>query len=47
MSRRKTDEEYRQTGAFRFFRWLSGSKDAYIDTVEMKPVLVHLGCGNR
>ena len=37
MSRRKTDEEYRQTGAFRFFRWLSGSKDAYVDTVEMKP----------
>ena len=37
MSRRKTDEEYRQTGAFRFFRWLSGAGDAYVDRVEMKP----------
>lgn len=37
MSRLKSDEEYRKTGAYRFFRWLSGTKDPYLGNVEMKP----------
>ncbi len=36
MSRLKTREEYEKTFAFRFFRWLSGSKDPYVDEVEMQ-----------
>lgn len=36
MSKQKTPDEYRKTFAFHFFRWLSGSKDPYVDTVEMK-----------
>lgn len=35
--RKKTDNEYRKTRAFRFFRWLNGEKDPYLDQVEMKP----------
>lgn len=37
MSRRKSDEEYKKTGAFRFFLWMKGEKDPYLDNVEMKP----------
>lgn len=37
MSKRKSQEEYEKTGAFHFFRWLSGSKDPYVGEVEMKP----------
>ena len=37
MSRRKSDEAYEKTFAFKFFRWLSGEKDPYLDVVEMKP----------
>lgn len=37
MSRRLTDAEYSRTKAFKFFRWLSGIKDPYMDTVEMIP----------
>ncbi|MCR4651953.1 MAG: hypothetical protein K5662_09415 [Lachnospiraceae bacterium] len=37
MSRRKTDAEYSKTFAFKFFRWLSGTKDPYVNTVEMTP----------
>ncbi len=37
MSRRRSREEYERTLAFRFFRWLSGSKDPYLGRVEMKP----------
>ncbi len=37
MSRRRSREEYERTLAFRFFRWLSGSKDPYLGQVEMKP----------
>lgn len=36
MSRRKTEKEYSQTFAFRFFRWIEGTKDPYVDEVEMK-----------
>lgn len=37
MSKLKPREEYEKTRAFRFFRWLSGSKDPYLGEVEMKP----------
>lgn len=37
MSRRKTDEEYSRTKTYKFFTWLSGVKDPYVDVVEMQP----------
>lgn len=37
MSKLKSNEAYEKTGAFRFFRWLSGTKDPYLDNLEMKP----------
>ncbi|GFI03405.1 MAG: hypothetical protein HFI44_11100 [Lachnospiraceae bacterium] len=37
MSRLKPDKEYEKTGAYHFFRWLSGSKDPYVGEVEMQP----------
>ena len=36
MSKLKSKEEYEKTSAFRFFRWLSGSKDPYVGEVEMQ-----------
>lgn len=36
MSRLKSENEYRKTKAFHFFRWLNGSKEPYIDNMEMK-----------
>ena len=36
MSKLKPTEEYEKTFAFRFFRWLSGSKDPYVDEMEMQ-----------
>ena len=36
MSKLKSREEYEKTRAFRFFRWLSGRKDPYVDEVEMQ-----------
>lgn len=36
MARKKTDEEYQKTFAFRFHQWLSGEKDPYIGNLEMK-----------
>ena len=36
MSKLKSREEYEKTRAFRFFRWLSGSKDSYVGEVEMQ-----------
>ncbi len=36
MSRQRSKDEYEKTFAFRFFRWLSGSKDPYIGKVEMQ-----------
>lgn len=35
MSKLKSRKEYEKTNAFRFFQWLSGTKDPYIDEVEM------------
>lgn len=37
MSKPKSEQEYRKTNAFRFFRWLSGEKDPYLGNMEMKP----------
>lgn len=37
MSRRKTEKEYSKTSAYRFFRWMEGTKDPYVGEVEMKP----------
>lgn len=37
MSKPKSQKEYEKTGAFHFFRWLSGSKDPYVGEVEMQP----------
>lgn len=37
MSRLKNDEEYTKTRAFHFFRWMKGTKDPYLDEVEMQP----------
>lgn len=37
MSKLKSQKEYEKTGAFHFFRWLSGSKDPYLGEVEMQP----------
>ena len=36
MSKLRSREEYEKTRAFRFFRWLSGSKDSYVGEVEMQ-----------
>ena len=38
MSRKLSKEEYQNTRSFRFRQWLDGSKDPYLDEVEMKPV---------
>ncbi len=37
MSRKRSPEEYEQSFAFKFSRWLKGEKDPYVGTVEMKP----------
>ena len=37
MSKLKPQKEYEKTGAFHFFRWLSGSKDPYVGEMEMQP----------
>lgn len=37
MSRLRDQEEYEKTFAYRFFRWLSGKEDPYVNKVEMKP----------
>lgn len=36
MSRKLSDDEYRKTKSFRLKRWLDGTKDPFLDTVEMK-----------
>lgn len=36
MSRKKTEEEYRRTPAYLFFKWLSGEDDPYVGNLEMK-----------
>jgi len=43
MSRLKNDEEYEKTRAFRFFRWMKGTKDPYLGKVEMKPGVPYKG----
>lgn len=36
MSRLKSPEEYQNTSAYKFFRWISGAKDPYLGEVEMQ-----------
>ena len=42
MSRLKDKEEYQKTGSFKFFRWMKGTKDPYLDEVEMQPGTPHI-----
>lgn len=37
MSRKKTEQEYKKTFAYHFFRWLNGENDPYLGKVEMQP----------
>lgn len=37
MSRKIPEEKYKKTRSYRFEQWLDGTKDPYLDTVEMKP----------
>lgn len=37
MSRKIPEEEYKKTHSFKFKQWLDGTKDPYLDEVEMKP----------
>ena len=37
MSVKVPEEKYRKTRSYRFWQWLNGTKDPYLDTVEMKP----------
>lgn len=37
MSRKIPEKEYKKTHSFRFKQWLDGTKDPYLDEVEMKP----------
>ena len=39
MSRKRPQEEYNNSPAFRFKRWLNGEKDPFVGTLEMKPPL--------
>ena len=37
MSVKVPEEKYKKTRSYRFRQWLDGTKDPYLDTVEMKP----------
>ncbi|MED9968073.1 MAG: hydrogen gas-evolving membrane-bound hydrogenase subunit E [Blautia sp.] len=37
MSRKIPEKEYKKTHSFKFKQWLDGTKDPYLDEVEMKP----------
>ncbi len=37
MSKKKAPEAYQKTFSFRFFRWISGEKDPYLNEIEMRP----------
>ena len=37
MSRRLSEEEYKKTRSYRMRQWLDGTKDPFLDEVEMKP----------
>lgn len=37
MSKRVPREQYEKTRSFRFHQWLDGTKDPYLDTVELRP----------
>ena len=37
MSRKKSEEDYQKTAEYRFKQWLEGSREPYLDAVEMEP----------
>ena len=37
MSRKRPQEEYYSSLAYRFRRWMNGEKDPFVGTLEMKP----------
>ena len=37
MSKKIPEEKYQKTRSYSFWQWLNGTKDTYLDTVEMKP----------
>ena len=37
MSKKVPQEQYEQTFSYKFKRWMDGTKDPFVDTVEMKP----------
>ncbi|MFI3201034.1 MAG: hydrogen gas-evolving membrane-bound hydrogenase subunit E, partial [Eubacteriales bacterium] len=41
MSKRKTDRAYEQTSSYKFFNWLQGEHDPYLDRVELHPQIEH------
>ncbi|MCD7867447.1 MAG: hypothetical protein LUF78_07475 [Clostridiales bacterium] len=43
MSRKRSEEEYKKTISFRLKQWADGSRDPFLDTVEMKPALPESG----
>lgn len=46
MSKLKNTDEYQKTRAFKFFRWMSGTKDPYLNTVEMQVQKEHIKPSN-
>lgn len=41
MSKRKTERSYKQTNSYKFFQWLQGEHDPYLDRVELHPQIEH------
>lgn len=41
MSKLRNEGDYQKTGAYKFFRWMRGSKDPYLGEVEMQPGQPH------
>ena len=37
MSRKVPEEQYKKTRSYHLRQWLDGTKDPFLDTVEMKP----------
>lgn len=41
MSKLKSSQDYEKTFSFKFLRWMKGTKDPYVNVVEMKPQKEH------
>lgn len=41
MSKKKSDRSYQQTNSYKFFQWLQGEHDPYLDKVELHPQIEH------